>query len=325
VEGERLLNSVNESSVLNRSTFKGGGKMGKRYFSGWNRNGMMMGYILLTMVVYLSLGMMSLPALGVTLDSKGQWSASCRAGYLASHKFDKTTLKNTYTFKGECDESSGGSVTNRWYHVNASWNGSTKTASEDLSVTFSNDHLAGSIIYSCPDDPWINTVNCTITGKAGDIFAYFQPTKYPISANFISSSQKQTLKTEWTSTGAVLATPQAPVIQSPFSNQKFLAPVTVQIKVQHNPNYNVAFEFQRAELVSKPNIPNLWGTEQIVLNNLKVSAGITTGDFSIKQPGKWRVRAQSIFPNAPWSGWTEFVVDTLKRSPELSPAGKPGK
>ena len=291
-----------------------------------------MGYILFTIVVSLSLWMMPLPAVSMSLNPHGDWLVSCNAGYLESYKFDKTTSKNTYTFKGQCSESSGKSVTNRRYQINASWNGSTKTASENLSVTFSPQGLGnrtGSISYTCPDDPWINTVACTITSKTGSIFDLeinlVEPIKYPISANFISSSKKQSLKAEWASKGAFLATPEAPVILSPSPNQKFLAPVMVQIKVQHNPNYSIAFQFQRAELVSKPNIPNLWGNQQIVLGNIKVNAGITTGDLSINKPGKWRVRAQSIFPNAPWSGWTEFVVDTIKQPPILSPVGKPGK
>jgi hypothetical protein len=313
---------------------KGGGKMEKRYFLGWNRKGVMMSYILFTIVVSLSLWIMPLPAVAMTLHPHGDWTVSCNTGFLESYKFDKTTSKNTYTFKGQCGESAGESVINRRYQINASWNASTKTASENISAFFSPQGLGtrtGSIFYTCPDDPWINTVNCTITSKAGNIFDLelnlVEPIKYPISANFISSSKKHSLKAEWATKGAFLATPEAPFIQSPSPNQKFFSPVTVHIQVQHNPNYSIAFQFQRAELVSKPNIPNLWGNEHIVLSNIKVDAGITTGDLSINKPGKWRFRAQCSFANgnAPWSGWTEFSVDTMKGMHELSPAGKPGK
>jgi hypothetical protein len=310
----------NESSALNRSIFDGGGKeMGKKYLSAGNRSGNRMGYILLTLVVGLSISMISNSGFCTTLDKKGQWSASCSAGTLTSHNFDKSAMKNTYTFKGQCVESSGSSVTNRWYNANASWTASNKTAEESLSVTFSNDHLAGTVIYTCPDDPWINTVDCTITGKAGDIFTYFQPGKNPITSTFISSSQKQSLKAEWASKPVILPTPQAPQIASPNPNQAFLTPAQVQIKVLHNPNYNIAFEFQRAELVSKPNIPNLWGTQQIVPSNLKTAAGVTTGGLTISQQGKWRFRAQSVFPGAPWSEWREFVVEAVKLTPGLQP------
>jgi hypothetical protein len=291
--------------------------MEKNYVSPGNRPGSGISFIGLTLAICLSVLMMANPGFGTTLDKKGQWSASCSAGTLASHNFDKSTMKNTYTFKGQCVESSGSSVTNRWYNANASWTAGTKTAEESLSVTFSNDHLAGTVIYSCPDDPWINTVDCTITGKAGDVFTYFQPGKNPITSTFISSSQKQSLKAEWASKPVILPTPQSPVILSPSPGQVFLVPITVSVKVQHNPNYNVAFEFQRAELVSKPNIPNLWGNQQVVLANKKTGAGVTTGEFTISQSGKWRLRSQSVFPNAPWSNWTEFTVDTVKITPEM--------
>jgi hypothetical protein len=318
--GERLLKSINESSVLNRSTFKGGEKMGKRNVSAWNRKGVMMGYILLTMVVSLSLWIMPLLAVSMTLKPYGTWSAVCKTGFLQSHKFDKTTSKNTYTFRGECTENIGDTAINRWYTINASWNGSTHIAVENLAVTFTPGSLGGgshtgSISCSCPDDPWINTVNCELIGKNGNIFELegdlVQPIKkYPISADVISSSQKQSLKTELATKGAFLATPQAPVILSPSPNQKFSAPAQVLIKVQHNPNYDVAFQFQRGDLVSKPNFPNLMGNVQIVLSNKEVHDGITTGYLSINKSGRWRVRARCIFPNgnAPWSEWREFVV-----------------
>ena len=159
--------------------------------------------ILSVIGVCLPITALSPPALGFTLDSKGELSANCDAGSLASHTFDRPALKATYFFNGQCVESSGSSVANRWYKITATWNGSTMTATEDLSVTFSlparssNSHFAGSLGYNCPDDPWHNNVNCKITAKAGDIFKYFQPSQYPISANFISTSQKQSLKTEW--------------------------------------------------------------------------------------------------------------------------------
>jgi hypothetical protein len=292
--------------------------MGKRNVSEWNRKGVMMGYILLTMVVYLSCWIMPLSAIAMTLHTHGNWDVSCSTGFLESHKFDKTTSKNTYHFIGPCTESAGTYVGNRRYSIDASWDGSTQTAMENLSAAFSPQGLGtrtDTISYTCPDDPWINTVNCTITSKTGDIFglemSLTQPIKYPISANFLSSSQKKSLKGEWATKGAYMATPQAPVILHPNPNQQIKAPAIVLIKVQHNPTCNLALEFQRHDLIDKQTKYSYlvkWYNQQVVLSNKQVHAGITTGYLSIDKPGDWRVRAQCIFPNAPWSEWTEFVV-----------------
>jgi hypothetical protein len=282
-----------------------------------NHNAFISFFCLISFILLMS----PLTISATTLDTKGDWSATCSAGTLSSHVFDRPNLKATYSFKGQCVESSGSNVTNRWYQIKAGWNGSTKTANEDLSVTFWNGYYAGSIIYSCPDDPWLNNVNCTVTGKAGDIFKFFQGGNNPISAGFVSASQKQSLKSEWNQQ-AVFPTAQAPVIMSPSPNQAFMVPAKVQIKVQHTPNYGVSFEFQWCPF-NKPNTPpGFFITKNLTPVNLKTNAGVTTAEVTINEVGKWRLRSQSIFPNAPWSGWTEFKVDTINDAIKMSPGLK---
>jgi hypothetical protein len=268
--------------------------------------------LMATACLFLFMGLgFGLSVSAATLDTKGQWSATCKAGTLASHSFDRPNAKASYSFSGQCVESAGGNVSNRIYQVKAGWNGVTKTANEDLSVTFWNGHYAGSVNYSCPDDPWLHSVNCTVTGKAGDIFNFFQIGSNPISAGFLSLSQKQSLTAEWNQQPAI-ATPQAPVILSPGMNQHFIPPVNVPIKVQHNPALNVAFEFQRSDFVNPP----IWANQNVNINP-KAASGITTGELAVGQPGKWRVRSQNIFPGAPWSNWVEFSAETLKLSPGM--------
>ena len=125
--------------------------MGKKYLSTGNRSGAGMGYILLTLVVSLSILMTSNPGFGTTLDKKGQVFASCSAGILASHIF--APGQNTYTFSGQCVESSGNSVTNRLYNANASWTVNNKTAKEVLSVTFVFGLLTGAFLTPAPMTP----------------------------------------------------------------------------------------------------------------------------------------------------------------------------
>jgi len=117
--------------------------------------------------------------------------------------------------------------------------------------------------------------------------------------------------------------PAAPIIHTPIANQTYIAPATIQIKVQHDPNYSIVFEFQRMNFPNNKKVPVFWYTKNIVPGNLNTNNGITTGNLSINETGNWRVRAKSNSPNAPWSEWTKFVVDTLNITPLLSPNIKP--
>jgi len=310
--------------------------MKKEFLSG-KKGKNLMGHIVLFLAASLTIVTMSISAfaLDITPDTKGEWWATCRNMSLRSHSFDRPHSKATYLFGGECDEELSSTGKNTPYAVNADWNGTNKIATENFSVKFTwgpwgGQLLSGSIAYKCADDPWINMVDCTITGKAGVIFdaaqflTFLLSSNKPISSAYITPAERQNLKTEW-SHQPFLSTPQAPVILSPTPNQFFLVPATVTIKVQHDPNYNVAFEFQNASLVHKPNIPNLWGTEQVVPANLKTSGGVTTGSLTIDKPAKWRFRSQCVYPNAPWSDWTEFTVGPLQMSPVLQQQIGPGK
>jgi len=285
-------------------------------------------------------------ASAVTLDSSGAWRCTCQAGSLTSHSFDKANSKAFFSFSGPCQEYEDSSfIGTRKYQINAVWDGKSKTAFEDVSydtVTAHRDptgkmityHYAGSARYSCPDNPWLNSVNCTPTGQTGDISSLsfegqkssnpfdiknvvdkmsltavvknlFKDRNNPISSGFIPAGQRQSLAAEGT-----LPLPQgSPVILSPTPNSIFWVPARVEVKIQHNPAWGAICEFEKEESVRlgwiKPD-----PREAPVM---KTSAGLTSGELHITQPSKWRIRVRSNYPGSSWGNWVEFKAETIKK------------
>jgi hypothetical protein len=257
------------------------------------------------------------PTLSVTLDTKGDGAFPCtynQCSVKSAMVKLNTTDKITYEFNGNCTTTQEG-CRNMDMFATGEWDRKTKIATETIGEPVSKGVViwkGGGSKSSCSDNPWINK------NAACAPFNFMEriPGPYPVTARLLNDSQRQSLKQQ-EQAQLILPTPQAPVIDLPPANKMYLTPAKIPLKVQQNTAYNVVFEFQRASLISKPNIPHIYASHPVTPDNLKTYAGVTTGELNINETGKWRFRAQCNFPGAPWSEWRVFIVDTLTKIPSI--------
>ena len=194
----------------------------------------------------------------------------------------------------------------------------TKVAHEKIYKPTGN--TASVILYSetssnCAENPWLKAgVSCTVFSGGTE-----PGVKYPRSAAVLSSAQRQSLASQQPPNTQILPTPSAPVILSPFQNQKFgFIPANIKINVQHNMNYNIQFQFESRGIPPKSGILEAYKTVAgVTLQNQQTAKGATTGTLVVSNASQWRFRAMSNFPGAPWSEWREFTVDKLSLVPAL--------
>jgi hypothetical protein len=260
--------------------------------------------------------------LAASLDTQGTGCGTMTCNVNSAVQKSATPEKIVYEFEGACGYNSSGEVAcppMTQVKATGEWFKSSKVAHEKIYKPIPNTAsiiLKSETSSNCPENPWIKAgVACTVFSGNTE-----PGVSYPRSATVLSSAQRQYLASLQPPTTPLFSTPQAPVIISPAQNQKFgFIPATVKIQVKHNPNYGVAFEFKWKPF-SKPNSPpGFFVTRNLTLSNLKTNAGVTTANVTIDKAGKWRIRSQSIFPNAPWSDWTEISVDNITLSPGLAP------
>lgn len=284
-----------------------------RFFSGCCGSRVVVQSLLLAGVLWLSSAAAPTPSAALSFHSQGELEGICNVGSLTAHTFAPGAKKAEYVFHGQCAEGKDATVTNRHYHVKGNWDSTKKTAEEKITGTFTIGYLSAYIIFDCPEDPWLNTVTCTITGKAGNGLPYFiaanaVPTNNPLSSGFLPAAQRQALKTEWNNQPALPMT-QAPVIVLPLANQVLKGPLGVPISVNHNPNYGIDLEIQWKPTKTKKNVPSFWSTQNVTLSDSKSTLGSTTKVLAVTKMGKWRVRARSVFPGAPWCDWRVWEVN----------------
>ena len=236
------------------------------------------------------------PVLGSTLDTKGDLGITCNNPYMETHSVSADG-KSTIKFHGQCSYSSQGSAWNKHYFITATWDGIQ--AKEALTISGENKY--GTVLSTCPSNPWLNKVACQKKSLTGTAFSDYQitgATTYPLTANVLSDEQRaqlnaelETKKKEAACASAVLVSP------SPASGQQFYPPANVNISIKHNP------DFPPKEWIiywAPPTKPGDWPAsptkENITLTNLKTSGGVTTGTLNTSKVGNWQIETKVYLP-----------------------------
>ncbi len=103
-------------------------------------------------------------------------------------------------------------------------------------------------------------------------------------------------------------------ILSPTENQAFYgSTITLSVKLQHTPNYDVGVHFQSRQLYIPGQWPDSWTSESVqILGKNEISPGITLMNVAIPKGGSWRMSASEQPKVSPKPGasspWREFAV-----------------
>lgn len=262
------------------------------------------------------------PVLAASLNRQGGLpKISCGVPFMESHSIDADG-KSSIRFHGQCYYDAPQSAWNKHYFVHATWNGSQAREV----VTIMGDNKTGTVVSSCPSNPWLNKVACQKQSLSGAAFEDYQitgATTYPLTANALSALQKAALQAE-------LATKQKeavcadPIIfsPSPAKGKTYNAvPATVKIEIRHskqNPPKELTVYW--APPTKPGEFPASSTKQDMALSNLQTSGGVTSGTLFASKPGRWEIGIKTALPSYCNKGTTviqgiNFTVN------EISPKG----
>ena len=232
------------------------------------------------------------------------------------------TDKSTWKFNGTCK----GGVT---FELSGMWKLSEKKAYESIKGTGSSSQVNGAITASCPMgiDPWLNLAPCASQAISGNFVNYlkiYPTTQYPLSARYLSDSQKTGFRAEAQANGHSPETPPpppppkkmkmqhegvvklaVPKILKPTPGTLYHSSVPVQVSPPSGSSEKkVRLEFQVL-------LSGGWVTKAVVS---QYDTGVNPSGISISKnqfpdKGNWRIRAKmATLQNAPWSGWVQFQL-----------------
>jgi hypothetical protein len=229
---------------------------------------------------------------------------TCQPGSLVKHAFLPVPPINTYTLRQSCSASCGPNAYGGTITFETNYFPGDKTARERITIECNTIVNVADVKASCPDDPWLNTVSCSTVSATGDPRAYEFlkfPKSYPISAGFLSPSQKQQLKEEKEQKS------QPTIILSPGAGQSVCQGSVWTVRVQHRKDFKInKWEDLTIRMYFQANNSSSQETWDASLNNPTTSDGITTGTLLMqppgsKGPGKWGIAARINLFGMSWS------------------------
>lgn len=250
--------------------------------------------IIVTLICFSAQG----PVSASTLDTKGTEAAiSCNSTpFLESHSINADG-KTTFIFHGECYYSKGDSAWNKHYKITATWDGTS--AREVLSISGENKY--GTLISTCPADPWLNKVTCqkkSLSGSAFDDYQITGATTYPLTGNAITDTQRTQFRAELEAKKKEAACIEPSIISPiPATGLQYHPPANVKISIRHNPDFPPKeWVITWAPLKQLGDLPVVPTQQNVTLSNLKTTGDITTGILNTSKPGSWQVRSKVYFP-----------------------------
>jgi hypothetical protein len=256
--------------------------------------------ILQTVPAILAVIYFTVPGLvsACTLDRMGDLpSISCGAPFMETHTINADG-KSSIKFHGECSYSSGESAWNKHYNITATWDG--VQAKEALSITGENKY--GTVISTCPSNPWLNKVTCQKKSLSGAAFSDYQitgATTYPLTANAITDAQRAQLKAELAEKQKEVACTSAVIVSPmPAKGMSYIAPATVKIEIKHNPDFPPKeWVITWAPPTKQGDWPASPTNQNMSLSNLATSGGTTTGTLTTSKLGTWQIQSKVYFPS----------------------------
>ncbi len=236
------------------------------------------------------------PVLACTMDTAGTGVyITCGAGYMESHSISADG-NASFKFHGQCNYGEGESSWSKHYHVSAEWDGARAIET----ITIDGDNKQGSVISTCPSNPWLNKVTCQAQAISGNAFSEYQITgasAYPLTANALTDAQRAQLKAEYVATLAAAACANPVVLSpSPANGNNYSSPANVKIQIKHNPEFPPT-NWQLTWY--PPSWPSSGASKQYppLLNGLTTVNGVTTWTFSTSTAGHWRISSMFNFPS----------------------------
>jgi len=233
-----------------------------------------------------------------TLDRMGDLpSISCGAPYMETHTISADG-KSSIKFHGQCSYDDGNSAWNKHYYITATWDGAQ--AKETVSISGENKY--GTVISTCPSNPWLNKVTCQKKSLSGAAFSDYQitgATTYPLTANVLTDAQRAQLKAELADKQKEVACTSAVVVSpAPQIGMTYTAPATVKIEIKHNPDFPPKeWEIYWAPPTKQGDWPAAPAKQNMTLSNLHTSGGSTTGTLSTSTLGDWKIQSKVYFPS----------------------------
>ncbi len=238
------------------------------------------------------------PAGAASLDTEGKGVAiTCGAPFMENHSISADG-KSSFRFHGQCSYSQGENAWNRHYIINATWDGSQAKET----VTIPTEKKSGSVVSSCPSDPWLNKVSCQkkfLSGKAFEDYQITGATSYPLTANVLSDAKKAELRAELAEKKKQsMCTIPVIVSPSPATGLTLHVPASVKIEIKHSP-LNPPKEW--AIYWTPPTKAGEWPAapqkQNTAVGNLKTSGGVTSGTLNAGKVGTWEVTIKTALPS----------------------------
>ncbi|MHC1696934.1 MAG: hypothetical protein AB9919_02475 [Geobacteraceae bacterium] len=251
-----------------------------------------------TVIVMLFLAAPS-PVMAASINRQGGLPIiSCGVPFMESHSIDADG-KSSIRFHGQCYYDAPQSAWNKHYIVNATWDGSQAREV----VTIMGDNKSGTVVSTCPSNPWLSKVACQKKSLSGTAFSDYQitgATTYPLTANALSDVKKAALVAELAvkQKEAVCA---EPVIfsPSPAKGKTYNAvPATVKVELRHskqNPPKSLTVFW--APPTKQGEFPVSLTKQNMTLSNLQTSGGVTSGTLLAGKPGQWAVSIRTALPS----------------------------
>lgn len=237
------------------------------------------------------------PAGAASLNREGGLPViQCGAPFMEAHSISADG-KSNFRFHGQCSYSQGKNAWNRHYIIKATWDG--YQAKE--TVTILSDNKTGSVVSTCPSDPWLNKVSCqkkSLSGKAFEDYQISGATTYPLTANVLSDAKKAELRAELAEKKKQsMCTIPVIVSPSPVNGLTLHGPAKVKIEIKHSP-LNPPKEL--AVYWTPPTKQGEWPAaaqkQNNALVNLKISGGVTSGTLNAGKVGTWQVTVKTALP-----------------------------
>ena len=195
--------------------------------------------------------------------------------------------RSSIRFHGQCYYSQGENAWNKHYYITATWDGTQARES----VIISGENKTGTVISTCPSNPWLNNVVCQKKSFSGNAFSDYQitgTTQYPLTGKALSDAEKAKLRTELEKKKQEAACVNPVLVSPAASGSLFHPPAGIKIEVKHNPsNPPKEWKFTWAPIQKQGEWPTAPVAENVALTNLKTANGVTTGTFNTSKVGNW--------------------------------------